>query len=90
MTMRIDAIYENGALHPVGPLPLVEHQRVTVVISVVAAPLERSCLDVNYIEECKREVAKMARIPTLPEVQQRLSKISGSIAREIEAERGDR
>jgi hypothetical protein len=77
-------------LHPVGPLPLVEHQRVTVVISAVTAPIGRSRLNVDYIEECKREVAKMARIPTLLEVQQRLSKISGSIAREIEAERGDR
>jgi predicted DNA-binding antitoxin AbrB/MazE fold protein len=90
MTMRIDAIYENGALRPLQPLPLVEHQQVTVVISEVAAPIERSRMDVNYMEEAKREVAKMARIPTLLEVQQRLSKISGSIAREIEAEREDR
>ena len=88
--MQIDAIYENGALHPVRPLPLVEHQRVTVVISAVAAPIERSRMDVDYIEEAKREVAKMVRMPTLLEVQQRLSKISGSIAREIEAEREDR
>jgi hypothetical protein len=47
-------------------------------------------MDIDYIEEAKREVAKMARIPTLLEVQQRLCKISGSIAREIEAEREDR
>jgi hypothetical protein len=73
------------------PLPLAEHQRVTVVISEVAAPpSKRSRLDNDYLEEAKQEVANMARIPTRLEVQQRLSKIPGSIAREIEAEREDR
>ncbi len=90
MTMEIDAIYENGVLHPVGPLPLAEHQRVTVVISVTPATIQGSQLDVNYIEKARREVAKMERIPTLLEVQQRMSKIPGSMASEIIAEREDR
>ncbi len=63
---------------------------MTIVISAVTAPIERSRLNVDYIEACKREVAKMASIQTLLEVQQRLSRISGSIAREIKAEREDR
>ena len=88
--MQIDAIYENGALHPVSPLPLMEHQRVTVVISAIAAPTDRSRLDIDYIEQAQCEVAKMARQPTLLEVQQRLSKFPGSIASEIGTEREDR
>ncbi len=33
MSKRVEAIYENGMLRRVEPLPLEEHQRVTVVIS---------------------------------------------------------
>jgi predicted DNA-binding antitoxin AbrB/MazE fold protein len=33
MSKRVDAIYENGMLRPLKPLPLEEHQRVKVVIS---------------------------------------------------------
>ena len=32
MSFEIEAIYENGVLKPAGPLPLEEHQRVTVVV----------------------------------------------------------
>ena len=90
MTRQIDAIYEKGALHPVEPLPLAEHQRVTLIVSEIVPAKERSHLDLDYIERAKREVAKMSRIPTLQEVQQRLSKISGTMAQDVVAEREDR
>lgn len=32
MTKTLDAIYENGVLRPLSPLPLPEHARVTVTI----------------------------------------------------------
>ncbi len=33
MTKQVEAVYENGLLRPLEPLPLKEHQRVTVVIT---------------------------------------------------------
>lgn len=32
MSIEFEAVYENGVLKPEGPLPLLEHQRVTVVV----------------------------------------------------------
>jgi predicted DNA-binding antitoxin AbrB/MazE fold protein len=32
MSFEIEAVYENGVLKPDRPLPLTEHQRVTVVV----------------------------------------------------------
>ena len=32
MTITVDAIYENGMLKPVKPLPLEEHEKVTLNI----------------------------------------------------------
>jgi predicted DNA-binding antitoxin AbrB/MazE fold protein len=32
MTLTIEAIYENGVLKPVQPLPLQEHERVRVTV----------------------------------------------------------
>src|SRR5580692_6902849 len=33
MTNRVEAVYENGVLRPLEPLPLTEHQLVTVIVS---------------------------------------------------------
>jgi len=32
MTLTVDAVYENGVLKPAKPLPLSEHERVTLTI----------------------------------------------------------
>ena len=32
MTITIEAIYENGVLRPVAPLPLLDHEKVQVTI----------------------------------------------------------
>ncbi len=32
MSIQMEAVYENGVLRPLQPLPLTEHQRVTVAI----------------------------------------------------------
>lgn len=32
MSFEIEAIYEHGVLKPVKPLPLEEHQRVTILV----------------------------------------------------------
>ncbi len=33
MTITVEAVYENGVLKPAGPLPLKEHEKVTVTVA---------------------------------------------------------
>ncbi|HVS39087.1 MAG TPA: DUF433 domain-containing protein [Gemmataceae bacterium] len=44
MTIQIEAVYENGVLRPLQPVPLADHQRVAVTLDAEAAaepfPLE--------------------------------------------------
>ncbi|MEK7754532.1 MAG: antitoxin family protein, partial [Acidobacteriota bacterium] len=64
MTKTLQAVYENGVLRPLEPLPLREHQRVTVTVS---DPAER-WLDHEYVERVKKDVAAMGPAPSLEEV----------------------
>ncbi|MGD0435620.1 MAG: antitoxin family protein [Bryobacteraceae bacterium] len=89
MALEVDAVYENGVLRPLQPLDLREHERVLVSVVKNEAP-GRSNLAVEYIENIKRELKDAAPGPGLEEVRRRLSKISGSMADEIVADRGDR
>lgn len=43
MTITIDATYEDGVLKPAQPLPLAEHSRVQVAVSLEA--MDRDPLD---------------------------------------------
>jgi uncharacterized protein (DUF433 family) len=36
MTIQVEAVYENGVFRPLQPVPLVEHQRVTVSLDAKA------------------------------------------------------
>jgi len=38
MTITVEAVYENGVLKPVQPLPLNERQTVQVTVDTVATP----------------------------------------------------
>ncbi len=87
MTMRVEAVYENGLLRPLEPLALKDHQRVTVVVTDMPSPMERSHLDVEYLRTVKKEVAAMERIPTLEEVHKITSKDPASWSEAIIAER---
>jgi len=89
MALQVDAVYENGVLRPLQPLDLREHEQV--VVSVVKTENESSAprLAVEYIERLKRELGDDP-IPSLEEVRERLSKIPGSMADEIIAQRGER
>jgi predicted DNA-binding antitoxin AbrB/MazE fold protein len=35
MTLTVEAVYENGVLKPAQPLPLREHEKVTVTVAPV-------------------------------------------------------
>lgn len=88
MAARVEAIYEGGALHPVEPLALAEHERVTITI----APHDDfyDLIDHKFMAQCRAEVAKMDRIPTLEETQELLRDVRGSFADEIVRARGYR
>ena len=89
MPLRIDAVYENGVLRPLQPLGLKEHERVVVSVTKATGESKGPRLAVDYIERLKRELGDDP-IPSLEEVRSRLSKIPGSMADEIIAQRGER
>ncbi len=39
MTITIEAVYEDGVLRPIQPLPLRERQKVQVTVDTTAVPL---------------------------------------------------
>ena len=54
MTKQVEAVYENGVLRPLEPLPLDEHQRVTVTVSATEDPLS-SIIDYAFVDECEKK-----------------------------------
>lgn len=89
MALRIEAVYEKGVLRPLEPLDLKEHEHVVVSVMKAEGESKGPRLAVEYIERLKRELGDDP-IPTLEEVRKRLSKIPGSMADEIIAQRGER
>jgi predicted DNA-binding antitoxin AbrB/MazE fold protein len=89
MALHVDAVYENGVLRPLQPLDLKEHEHVVVSVVKTEDESRGPRLAVEYIERLKRELGDDP-IPSLEEVRNRLSKIPGSMAEEIIAQRGER
>jgi predicted DNA-binding antitoxin AbrB/MazE fold protein len=89
MTKTLEAVYENGVLRPLEPLPFKEHQTVSVTVSDVGDPLA-AMIDYAFVENARREIEDVDDIPSLEEVRSILSKIPGSLAADIIAEREDR
>ncbi len=89
MPLQVDAVYENGVLRPLQPLDLKEHEHVRVSV-IKAAAAGRSSLAVEYMEKISRDLRDAEPAPGLEEVRRRLSKIPGSMATEIAADRGER
>ncbi len=90
MTKQVEAVYEDGVLRPLEPLPLEEHQRVTLTVSDVSEDPLAAMIDHPLVERARKEVEAMGQIPSLEEVQRILSKIPGSLSEDIIAEREDR
>ena len=88
MIQEVEAVYEHGVLRPLTPLSLTESQRVNLTISDVL--VGRSPADLEFLERVRAEVAAMSYIPTLEEVRKAMSKIPGSMAAEIVAQREER
>ena len=89
MTRQIEAVYENGVLRPLEPLPLKEHQKVSVTVSDTEDP-HAPMIDYAFVESARREIEQADHIPNLEEVRSILSRMPSSLAADIGDEREDR
>ena len=89
MERHIEAIYENGVLRPLEPLDLVEQQRVRITVSDNGGDPLADLLDTEFMAWCAQEAQK-SPAPGIEEVRRMLSKIQGSMADVIIAERDER
>ena len=85
MATKFEAIYEAGVLRPLRPLDLAEDAHVTLEMTE-----PDDGLDHELVARARREVAKMAHIPTLEEIQELLKDVPGSFSDAIIAARSDR
>ncbi len=53
-TKQVEAVYENGVLRPLEPLPLDEHQRVTLTVYDAEDSLA-SMIDHAFVERVRKE-----------------------------------
>jgi len=67
--IRVEAIFEDGVLRPLGDVPLYEGERVSLTIE----PHDDD-LDHAYFAQCQAEVAKSAKPALTPEECQELLK----------------
>jgi hypothetical protein len=71
-------------------LDLREHEHVVVSVVTASPTPGRSSAAVEYLEKIRKELQQAEAAPGLEEVRRRLSKIPGSMAAEVIAERGQR
>jgi predicted DNA-binding antitoxin AbrB/MazE fold protein len=86
MSKPIEAVYENGVLRPLEPLDLEEHQHVTITIAEDGEGHE-DLSDPEFTQWCAEQ---SRNAPSLEEVRKTLSKIQGSMADVVIAERDKR
>jgi predicted DNA-binding antitoxin AbrB/MazE fold protein len=86
MEKRLQAVYENGVLQPLEPLPLAEKQQVTVTITDLNTAEE----DVTGYFSAEEWAAATRDDISLDEVQRALSTISGSLSDAVIALRQER
>lgn len=85
MVRKLQAVYEGGVLRPVEPLPLGEHQLVSVII-LDDAPAE----DELKFESPERFEPLADHTVSLEAVRQALSRIPNSLDDDFRAERNER
>jgi predicted DNA-binding antitoxin AbrB/MazE fold protein len=86
MNKSLKAVYENGVLRPLEPLPFQNHAVLDVTVSDTSLVPE-DLLDTDYLRYCETQADDKV---TLEQVRAALSKIPGSMAEEIRKERFDR
>jgi predicted DNA-binding antitoxin AbrB/MazE fold protein len=83
MFNEIEAIYENGVLRPLMPLPLTEKEHVTVTVS---RAVDDDWLDAEFMDACAVDADPSI---TVEQVRSSLTTIRGSMDEAIHADRGD-
>ena len=84
--MRIvQAVYENGAFRPLGPVSCQEQERVILTVED-AATAEENLLDQEFLAYCETQADDTV---SLEAVREALANIPGSLADDIRAERDE-
>ena len=83
MTRSLQAVYEKGVLRLLEPLPLKEHQRVTVTVS---DQIEDDWADAAFLRYLEAEADDSV---TLEQVRSALAKIPGSLTEDFRRERDE-
>jgi predicted DNA-binding antitoxin AbrB/MazE fold protein len=86
MDQSIEAIYEDGVLKPLVPLPLEEHQRVALTLSLPQAE-DRGWLDVELLAQAEAHADDGV---TLEMVRSALASLSGKLSDTVIEDREDR
>ena len=68
MTRQVEAVYENGVLRPLEPLPLKDRQKVSVTVSDTEDP-PAPMTDSPFLESARSEIQQAGHIPNLEEVR---------------------
>lgn len=84
MTRSLQAVYEKGVLRPLEPLPLREHQQVTVTVSDAE---EDYCWDAAFLHYLETQADESV---SLDQVRAALGKIPGSMTEDFRSERDER
>ncbi len=64
MTITVEAVYENGVLRPTEPLPLKEHEKVTVTIEPATNWVKATTGILRWQGSCE-ELQRFAEDPEL-------------------------
>jgi len=87
MERKLAAVYENGVLRPLEPLPLQERQQGTVTVEETPGDPADAWLDHEYHAAVD---AMQEAEPTREEVRAALSTIRGTLSEAVRAERDAR
>jgi len=90
MVKHIEVIYTHGVFRPAAPLelPLEEGQHLTLILPEHGAEMEPFEEDEDLRQWCAEQAGE--KVPSLEDVRQTLSKIPGSMADVVLAERAER
>lgn len=64
MSLTFEAVYENGVLKPVQPLPLKEHEKVRVTVQTSASWVEETRGIIGW----KGDPEELRRLAVVPEL----------------------
>ena len=90
MDRRIDAVYENGLLRPLEPLPFAERELVHLTVTGAEPDPLESLIDREFLKTIARELEDLGPVPTHAELQEMLSHDKSSWSDTVIAERQER